>query len=282
MWMDKLFPDKERRSALEKLHSLENKITRITLKEENQRFDRERNELHKRLDTAPEKKDVITDIDELNSTVDRYIRVQQDEDYSSIIEHLATKNICSEDEIIEIYDPLDRKIIFNYLMARKKDGFDITLKKLKEKLFSTERILEQAQSSVSDKDDAGELRKYWDYILQDEQDKLNHLKTIITTISTKEINKYETEISCLSEKLTNLHKYGRNYLSETAVDELTNTIKEYMPRDDITYEDIYKGIEDSILTDLKNCIGTNNRGQIIKDSMAKLIYSRLKKSMHVK
>jgi hypothetical protein len=283
MWLSWLFPDKERRSALEKLHSLDKKISMITLKEENQRFDRERKELHKKLDTASEKKKVIAAIDELNSTVDRYIRVQQDEDYSFIIEHLAKRNICSEDEIIEICDPSDRKIIFNYLMARNKVGFDVILRKLNKKLSSTERILEQVQSCVSDKDDAGELRKYWDYVLQDERDKLNQLRIIISTMSTNEFNKYENDISCLSEKLTNLQKYGRNYLSETALEELTNTIKEYIPREDITYEDIYRGLEDSIVTELKNCTdGADNRGKMIKDSMAKLIYSRLKKDMYVR
>lgn len=281
MWLDRLFPDKERRSALDKLHSMGNKITRITLKEENQRFEREKRELYERLDNAPVK-EVITAIDELNSTVDRYIRVQQDDDYSSIIEHLATKNICSENEIIEICDPSDRKIIFNYLMARKKAGFDVIIKELKEKLSSTEGIFEQAQSSVSDDDDAGELRKYWEYILQDERDKLNNLKNIISTINTNQFNKYEADISCLSERLTNLQKYGRNYISETALEELTNTIKEYIPREDITYEDIYRGLEDSIVTEL-NCNGsTDNRGKMIKDSMAKLIYSRLKKGMYVR
>lgn len=282
MWLSWLFPDKERRSALGKLHSLDKKISMITLKEENQRFDRERKELHKKLDTAPAK-EVIAAIDEFNSRVDRYIRVQQDEDYSSVIEHLVTKNISSEDEIIEICDPLDRKIIFNFLITRKKVGFDILLKQLKEKLSATEGILEQVRGSVSDKDDAGELRKYWDYILQDERDKLNHLNNSISTISTNEFNNYETDISSLFEKLTNLLKYGKNYLSETALEELTNTIKEYMPREDITYEDIYnKGLEDSIVTELINCTGADNRGKMIKDSIAKLIYSRLKKGMHVR
>lgn len=282
MWLSWLFPNKERRSALEKLQSLDKKISIITLKEENLRFDRERKDLHEKLDVAPEK-EVITAIDELNSRVDRYIRVQQDEDYSSVIEHLAAKNISSEEEIIEICDPIDRMIIFRYLMARKKGVFGIILKNLSEKLSATEQILEQAQGCVSDEDDAGELRKYWDYILQDERDKINRIKNIISIISTNEFNKLEIDISLLSEKLTNLNKYGKNHLSETALEELTNTIIEYMPREDITYEDIYRGLEDSVVTELKNCTGSaDNRGKMIKDSMAKLIYSRLKKGMHVR
>ncbi len=282
MRLKRLFSDKERRGAFEKLHSLDKKIPLITLKEENQNFEQEKRELYFKLDTAPIK-EVIASIDELNSRVDRYISVQQDQDYSSIIEHLARKNFDSEAEIEEICDPLDRKIVYKYLQVRKKEGFDDIHKNIREKLTSVEQIIGRMRGVVSEKDDAAELRRYWNYILREELDKLNNLKNKIRNLKTSELDTLKSEIAYLSERFDCLEKYGRDFLSETALEEFTQEVKDYMPREDITYEDIYKeGVGDSLVTELKDCTGRENEGKIIKESMAKLIYSRLKKGMFLR
>ncbi len=282
MWLQRLFSDKERNIAFEKLHSLDKKIPVVTLKEESQNFEREKRELYSKLDTAPIK-EVIASIDELDSSVDRYIRIQQDKDYSSIIEHLAGKNINSESEIEEICDLLDRKIVYKYLQMRKKEKFNDMLKNIGEELAKVEQIIRRTLSAVSEKDDAEELRRYWSTILKEEQDKFNGLKNRIGNLETYEFDTLMNEISDLSERFNCLEKYGKDHLTEQALDVHTNEIKEYMPKEVITDEDVYKeGLGDSIVTDLKDCTGRENEGRIIKKSMSKLIYSRLKKGMFLR
>ncbi len=281
MWLKELFSDKKRKSALERLHALDKKIPLVTLKEENQNFEWEKRELYSKLDNAPTE-EVVAAIDELNSRVDRYIRIQQDGDYSSIIEHLARKNIGSEDEIVEILDPLDSQIVYKYVQARKNEGFGNVLKRHREKLASVEQIIGRTQGVVSEKDDAEELRRYWNYILQEEQDKLNGLKNRIGNLKTSELDAFENEISYLSERFNCLEKYVRDYLCEQSLEAYTGEVKECKPREDITYEDIFKGLGDSIAAELKDCTGVENMGKIIKESLAKLIYSRLKKGMFLR
>jgi len=281
MWLKWLFLNKERKSAYQKLHSLDKKIPIIILKEENQGFEREKRELYSKLNTEP-LKEIIDSIDELDSRVNRYVRIQQDKDYSSLIEHLVEKNINSETEIEEIYDPLDKKIVYKYLQVRKKEKLNDILKDIGEKLASVEKIMGRTLIVVSEKDDAEELRRYWNDILKEENDKLEYLKKGFLNLKIYEFDITNNEISDLSAKLVCLEKYGKDYLDENALEAFSYKVKDYMPREDITYEEIYKGLSDSIVTDLKSCSGTEKEGKMIKESVARLIYSRLKKEMFLR
>lgn len=281
MWLKRLFPGNEKKKVFEKLHSLDKKIPQITLKEENQKFEQKKRELYSKLDTAP-MEEVTTSIDELNSRVDRYIMIQQDENFSSIIEHLARKNIGSESEIVEVIDSIDRQIVYKYVEARKGEASDRVFKRLIEKLESYDQIIARIQGTASEKDDAEELRRYWNYVLQEEQDKLKGLRNRLNNLKISELNTFENEISNLSERFNCLEKYGKDYLSERSLEAHTSEVKEYMPGENITYQDIFRGLGDSIVAELRDCTGTENKGKVIKESIAKLIYGRLKKDMFLR
>jgi len=146
---------------------------------------------------------------------------------------------------------------------------------LKEKLAMAEERLERTQGIVSKKNDTEDLRSIWSDILQVEKDKLDDLKKRITNLKTSELDSIEQGASDLIERLVFLEKYGKDYLSERALEEFTNEVKDYMPREDVTCQDIYKGLADSLVTELKNCLGKENEGKIIKEGIAKLVYSKL-------
>ncbi len=280
-----MFLDKKRKSALEKLYLLDKKIPLLSLKEERQNFDQKKREMYAKIEGDAPVEEVGAAIDDLLSKVERYVRIQQDEDYSRIIEHLARKNIDSEVEIKEICDPLDRNIVFKYLQAQKEKIIGDILKILSEKLSLVEEIFGSTRRVISQEKDAEELRSTWNNILQEEQDKLDNLKNIYNNLKnnlkTIELDAAEHEVSDLIERLACLEKYGKDYLCEKELEEFTNEVKDYIPREDIAYEYIYEGLGGSIVIELKKCIGRENEGKIIKERMAKLIYGRLKKGMFV-
>jgi hypothetical protein len=277
-----IFSGKERKKVLEKLQYLDKKIPLVTLEEEKQKFEHEKQEIRDRLYHNATVMEVAESADDLIAEVERHLNVQEDEDYSLIIEHLATKNIDSETDIKEILDPLDRQIVFRHTQLRKRDVVHTMLETLGKDLALVEQLLERTLSSISDNEDAEELRSVWSYLLQDEQDTLTDLKQRIDTSNINEIGLLEHEVAYLHERFTCLEQYVTDYLSEQALGALTQEVAEYMPRKDVTCKDIYKGLGDAIVTELKGCIGGDHKEKMIKKVMAKLIYDRLKKGMLVK
>lgn len=284
-----IFQNKEKKDALKKLQSMGKKIPLITLPEERQNFEQEKRKLRDKLYGDTPIKEIVIAIDELSRRVESYLRVQQDEDYLCIIELLARKDIGSEAEIVEIYDNSDREIVFKYLQVRKEEVIRGMLKTLNEKLSLVEQMLRRTRGVISQEKDAEELRRNWSYILQEEQDTLdglknrcNNLKDRISNLKYSELVTIEHEVSDLIEHLECLEKYGQDYLSEQALEEFTNEVKNYIPRGDITYKDTYKGLGDSIVTELKNCIDREYDGKVIKEIAATLIHDRLKKKMFLR
>ena len=277
-----MFSGKKRKKVLEKLQYLDKKIPLVTLEEEKQKFEYEKQEMRDRLYHDTPVMEVMTSVEDLIAEVERHLNVQEDVDYSLIIEHLATKDIDSETDIKEIHDPMDRQIVFQHLQLRKSTVFNTMLEKRRNDLTLVEQILGRTLSFVSDKEDAEELRSVWTYLLQDEQDKLDDLKQRIDTSNINEISPLEQEVASLHERFACLEQYVTDYLSEQALEALTREVEEYMPRKDITCKDIYKGLGDSIITELKICTGEDHKEKMLKKVMAKLIYDRLKKGMVVR
>lgn len=277
-----IFSGKERKKVLGKLQYLDKKIPLVTLVGEKQKFELEKQEIRDRLYHDAPVTEVAQSVDELITDVERHLSVQQDEDYSLMIEHLATKNIDSEADIKEILDPIDRRIVFQHVQLRKKDVVHTMLENLGEDLGLVEQILGRMFSSVSDSEDAEELRSVWNYLLQDEQDKLDGLKLKIDMSNINEIRLLEQDIASLHERFTCMEQYAAYYLSEQALGALTREVFEYLPRKDVTCKDIYKGLGEAIVTELQGCTGGERKEKMIKEVMAKLIYGRLKKGMVVK
>jgi len=276
-----MFSGKERKKVLEKLQYLDKKIPQVTLDEEKLKFEHEKQEMRDRLYHDTPVMEVAESVDDLIAKVERHLNVQEDEDYSLIIKHLATKDIDSETDIKEICDPLDRQIVFQHVQLRKSAVVHTMFEKLINDLALVEQTLGRTLSPVSQSKDAEELRNVWRYQLQDEQDKLDNLKKRINTSNMNEIDMLKQEVASLHERFTCLEQYVTDYLSELALGALTREVEEYMPRKDVTCKDIYKGLGDSIVTELKGCTGGDQKERMIKKVMAKLIYDRLKKGMLV-
>lgn len=281
MWLKMLFSNKNRKMAIAMLHSLNKKIDSITLKEDKKKIDQDRKDLNNKLDTVSINK-VIAEIEALNSKVDNYIRIQNDKNYSALIEHLSKKNIESEEEIMEICNISDRNIVFKYVQARKKEGGNDN-KKIIQELELVKQILERIKTVVSEEDDAEELRRNWNNIINDQLDKLAGLKDKVNNLNINELDVIKDTISYFSKRSNELEKYGNNYLSKDALKELTEKIKENMPSTNIKLEDIYNdGLGDGIITELKEYTGLENQGKRIKGFIAKIIYERLRKGLYLR
>ncbi|MCL7412158.1 MAG: hypothetical protein M8353_00880 [ANME-2 cluster archaeon] len=276
------FSGKERKKVLEKLQYLDKKIPLVTLVGEKQKFEHEKQEIRDRLYHDTPVMEVAQSVDELIAEVESHLDVQENEDYSLIIEHLATKNIDSEADIKEILDPMDRQIVFQHVQLKKKGMVQSMLENLRKDLALVEQLPGRMYSSVSDNEDAEELRSVWNYLLQDEQDKLDDVKQRIDTSNINEIGLLEQEVVFLHERFTCLEHYVADYMSERALGALTREVSEYMPKKDVTCKDIYKGLGEAIVTELKGCTGEDRKEKMIKKVIAKLIYGRLKKGMVVK
>lgn len=272
----------KRKMALEKIQYLDKKIPFITIETEKRNFEQAKQKMREKLYTDAPVEEIAGTIDDLIAEVERFIRVQDDEDYLCIIEHLTDKDITSEAEIKEICDPLDRNIVFKYLRIEKESRKVERLKNLNEELLLVDEIIRRMRDIISQERDAEELRSVWSYILQQEQDKMAGLKNSVSDLKINETGVIENEISYFRDRSTCLEKYAEDYLSEQALGSITKEVKDYMPREDITYEEIYRGLGDPIATELKDCIGREDEGKMIKDRMAKLIYGRLKKGMFVR
>jgi hypothetical protein len=277
-----MFSGKERKKVLEKLQYLDKKIPLVSLEEEKQKFEHEKQEMRERLYHDTPVMEVMASVENLIAKVERHLTVQEDEDYSLIIEHLATKDIDSETDIKEIHDPMDRQIVFQHLQLRKKDVVHTIFEKVGNDLALVEQILGRTLNLVSQNQDAEELRGVWSYLLQGEQDKLDDLKQRIDASNVNEISMLEQEVASLHDRFTCLEQYVTDYLSEKALGALTREVEEYLPRKDVTCKDIYKGLGDSIVTELKGCTGEYHKEKMLKKVMAKLIYDRLKKGMVVR
>lgn len=281
-----LFPNKKRKmlekEVIEMLQALGEKIQTITLNEEKEKLKHEKQKLHAKFYATP-LEEAKAAVDELNSRVDRYIRIEQDKDYSNIREHLARKDIGSEAEIVEICDALDREIVFKYVQVGKiKIKEEIINNTLKE-LTSVEQKLEDARNVVSEENDAIVLKVHWNYILQEKQDKLTNLKNIcnnlkirISSLKIDELNPIKQEVLDLEDNLASLEKCGRDYLSKQSLEIYTNNIKDYvLSSNDRSPEGINKKLNEYIGTKLKDCIGNEEKERTIKIYMVRLIYNRL-------
>jgi hypothetical protein len=273
---------KKRKMAIEKIQYLNRRIPLITIEEEKHNFEQEKQKIHDTVYSNVPIEEVTENINDLIAKVESYIRVQEDEDYRRIIEHRTAKNISSVAEIKEICDPLDKGIVYKYVQIEMKKKKVDRLQIINKELLFADEVIQRMRDIISQKKDAEELASIWSYILQQEQDTFEGLKNRVSNPKMNELGVIEDDISFFRDRFTCLEKYGKDYLSEHALGSITNEVKDYMPRDDISYEEIYRGLGDSIVTELKDCIGRENEGKMIKDRMAKLIYSRLKKGMFVR
>ncbi|NJD54056.1 MAG: hypothetical protein FIB07_14455 [Candidatus Methanoperedens sp.] len=282
-----LFFPEDKKIAFKKLQNLNNRILIITLEKEKQFFENEVEKIRNNIYVGMPIKEIFASIDQLSSEVERYIMVQNDDDYIRIIQHLVVKNIKTENEIEEICDIKDRSIVFKYFKSGEHEIFVHIYENINEKIKSIEQILKTIENITSRKEDFGELKIIWNNIIDDEKNKLYQVKIRMDDPEKPEmerINALDNEISGLNNRFISLEKYAKHYLSEESLDLFTSEIKEYMPsRADITYYDILNGMADCIVTELKYCIGRDNEGKSIeiKKRMAKLIYGRLKKGMFV-
>lgn len=272
-----LFSGRERKKLFKQLQYLDKKIPLVRLEDEKHQFENIKREIRVKLYGGAPTIELKADLDDLLSKVERHLNIQEDDDYARIIEHLITRDIVSETQIKEIHDPLDRKIVFQHVLLRKRDVFPTLLGTLRRELALVEQMLERMYRFVSE--DVEELGTVWRYLLQEEQDKLDDLKQRIDTVKINEIGTLQQDVHSLNDRFACLEKYMKEYLSEQALAALTRDVKEYMPREDITCEEIYKGLGDSIVTELTGCTGGVHKERMIKQMMAKLIYGRLKKGI---
>lgn len=279
MWLERLFSNKKRNTALVILQSLDKKIPCITPGEAKKKLDEKRKDLHDKLLAGNE---VLADTEALDSIVDNYIRIQNDKNCAALIEHLSSKNIGSEEEIMEINDTGDRRIVYEYIQARKKEGSYDT-KKLIEELESVMQIMERTKYIVSEEDDAEELRRIWIKIINEWQNKLAILHESIINSNNDELEIIKDNISSLSKTSKDLEKYGNDYLSKRALNEFMDIIKKNMPSCEIQFEKFYTDrLGDGMVIELIECMGMENEGKNIKWFIARIIYERLKKGLYVR
>ena len=280
-----LFSSKEKKLAFERLQYLDKRIPLITLEKEKYLFEKEKEKIRNKIYSGVPIKEVNASIDDLSSTMERYIRIQEDDDYVRIIQHLAFKNIKNETDIEEICDIIDRNIVFKYFQSGEHIVLAKMRENLKNELENINQIIQTLENIISNKEDIEELRFVWGNIINKEKDKFNHIKNKIENLENNEkraIDALNYEISNLSKKFICLEKYAKEYLSEQSLELFTSEVKDFMPqRGDITYEYILNGMADCIITELNACFNGDNVGEPIKDRMAKLIYGRLKKGMFV-
>ena len=278
----------EQKHGIKILQELKDKISKIKFVEKKKKIELKWKDLNDKIKIFDKKqvKWITKDIEALKVEIEKFLEIQ--EDYSSIIEHVARKDIGSESEIVEVCDTSDKEIIFKYAQEKKVELIHEVLNTLDEKWISIEQIIKKIQGIVSERTDAEELRTKWNFILKDEFNKLNVLRNKCEILKNKISNSRFTEVGAINNEVSDLtivlgllEKYGGSYLSENALEALTNDVKDYMPRENVSYEDIYSGISDCIVINLKECVNNENDGTFIRDRMAKLIYDRLKKRMFV-
>lgn len=281
------FSPKEKKIAFERLQYLDKIIPLITLEKEKHSFENEKENIRNKIYNGNPIKEITASIDKLSSDIKRYIRIQNDEDYNRIIQHLVEKNIKKETEIVEICDMNDRNIVFKYFQSGEHAIFTRMHENIKNKIKTLEETMQTIESIISQKEDVEELRFTWNNIVDEEKNKLDSIKKRTDNLENNRKNSTDSldqEISSLNKKFICLEKYAKDYLSEESLDLFTCEVKDYMPkRGDITYYDIFNGMADCIVTELKGCIGRDIEGKSIeiKNRMAKMIYARLKKEMFV-
>ncbi len=323
MW---LFPDKPN-PTLQILQTLRGQIQKITLIDERKNFESERKELSKIYSRninilskilhliyneedliyykKKNKQDVKTAVDELNSRVERYIKIQpkkdrddeeSDNDYSKIIEHLAQKDIRNEAEITEICNDLDKRIVFKYVQIEIIKIKEEIINRIYENLDSAKKHYLTSKDVVSEKRDANDLRTYWIHLFINKKNdkvtalekKYNNLRNNVIDLKILELKAIEQYSSSLTNDLICLENYGTNYLSESSFERYMQIVKEYIQTINIYIPEI-KDVSDglnihqvSIETELKNCLRNEedikaikvNVNQI-KNSVINIVHNRI-------